>query len=142
MNSITNEERIRFFNRCVNFECSEGNSIYPFYGAHLDLLNKLYEELWEPGFSRLLNLYSSTHSIEDIERLNIYFRQYVRFSSTDWRFDVEETLSERFPDPDYERIVAFCQRITISELYGYLCTWSFENEKREKLLEVLLGKVV
>ncbi len=131
-------DRIRFFNHCVAFELSEPEQLYPFYQAHLVLVNMLFEEIGESGIAHLLNLYSSAHTVEAIERLNIYFRQYVRYSTTDWRFDVEEVLSERSSDTCYEKITEFCQQLNISELYGYLCTWFFENDKREKLLEVLL----
>lgn len=131
-------DRIRFFNHCVAFELSKPEQLYPFYQAHLVLVNMLFEEIGESGIAHLLNLYSSAHTVEAIERLNIYFRQYVRYSTTDWRFDVEEVLSERSSDTCYEKITEFCQQLNISELYGYLCTWFFENDKREKLLEVLL----
>jgi len=136
------EDNIQFFNRCAAFELSEPEEIFPFYKARLDLVNTLFEAIGEDGILHLFNLYSSVRSVEDVERLNIYFRQYMRYASTNWRFDVTEVLAERKSDPDYAKIAAFCQKVNLSELFGYLCTWTFEIEKRERLLVLLLEKVV
>jgi len=87
--------------------------------------------------SDLTALYSSVQSIDAIERLNSYFRQYVRYASTPWRFDVEEVLAERFSDPHYTVIEDFCRKMGLSTLYGYLCTWYYEGSERDKLIQIL-----
>ena len=78
-------------------------------------------------------------STEKLEQLNVYFRQYVRYSTTPWRFDVEDVLSERFSDPNYVNISRFCKKINISEMFGYLCTWEFEEEERKSFLKMFLS---
>ena len=135
------EERIRFFNHCVDFECDKREKIFPFYQAHLDLIDKLFEEMGAEGPDFLAELYASATSTREVELLSIYFRQYVRYSTTPWHFDVEDILNERFSDPDYMKIVRFCRKINISELFGYLCTWVFEGEDRKKLVDLLTGEV-
>jgi len=61
----------------------------------------------------------------------------MRYTTTPWRFDVEDALDERFDAPDYKKIARFCKRINISEMFGYLCTYEFEREERERLIEKL-----
>ncbi len=112
-------------------------SEYPFYRARNDLFNILAGSIGDKkALSELINLYTSVKTNTDIELLNIYFREYVRYSTTKWRFDVEEVTENRFSDPDYKRIASFCGKLNLSEMYGYLCTWFFEGKERKKLIEM------
>jgi len=82
-------------------------------------------------------LYSSVQCTDAIERLNSYFRQYVRYATTPWCFDINEVMADRFSDPDYPAIEAFCRKMGLSTLYGYLCTWYYERSERDKLIQIL-----
>jgi len=70
------------------------------------------------------------------------FRQYVRYSTTPWRFDVEEVMSERFSDPDYKKVSRFYKKVNLSQLFGYLCTFEFEGEERTWLIGIITGEKV
>ncbi len=132
---------IAFFNRCMQF-AFKPETVTPYYKARLDLVNQLFSEMDDrQSVTALINLYAGVESIADFEKLNRYFRQYVRYSTTPWRFDVEDVLSERFSAPDYEKVASFCREINISDLFGYLCTWEFEGEERERFVDILTGKV-
>ena len=132
---------IALFNRCVQYEY-EPESVNSFYKARLDLVNKLFSEMKDMvHISSLIRLYDSVESIDDFEKLNVYFRQYVRYSTTQWRFDVEDVMDERFSDTDYERIADFCRELGISELFGYLCAWEFEGAEHERLVVIFSEKV-
>ena len=131
--------RIAFFNRAFQLAFDD-DTIHPFYKARYTLVNQLFSEMGAMRhITLLMRLYSSIKSAEKLEQLNVYFRQYVRYSTTPWRFDVEDVLSERFSDPDYAKISRFCKKINVSEMFGYLCTWEFEGEERESFLKVLLS---
>jgi hypothetical protein len=131
--------RIAFFNRAFQLAFDD-DAIHPFYKARYTLVNQLFSEMGAMRHIKLLmRLYSSIKSTEKLEQLNVFFRQYVRYSTTPWRFDVEDVLSERFSDPDYAKISRFCKKINVSEMFGYLCTWEFEGEERESFLKVLLS---
>lgn len=133
---------IVFFNRCLQFEV-EPENVNPFFRARLDLVHILFSEIKKTiHLQSLITLYESIESIDGYEKLNIYFRQYVRYSSTHWRFSVEDVMSERYADPNYKRLSLFCKRSNISEFFGYLCTWEFEGEERNKLIEILTKKIV
>jgi transcriptional regulator with XRE-family HTH domain len=128
---------IAFFNRCVQYEF-EPEEVNPYYKARLDLMNLLFSEMGAMHhITSLMKLYASVESPECLEQLNIYFRQYVRYSTTPWRFDVEDVLSKSASDTDYKKIALFCKKLNISELFGYLCTWQFEGNERKQLVEVL-----
>ena len=131
---------IAFFNRCMQF-VFKPETVTPYYKARLDLVNQLFSEMDDiQSVTALINLYVDVESIADFEKLNRYFRQYARYSTTPWRFDVEDVLSERFFAPDYEKIACFCREVNISEMIGYLCTWEFVGEEHERLIEILTGK--
>jgi len=85
----------------------------------------------------LFRLYASIGSTLDHEQLNVYFRQYVRYSTTPWRFDVEEVMSERFSDPDYKKMLRFSKRTHLNEMYTYLCLWYYKGETRERVFDFL-----
>ncbi len=141
---------IAFFNRCVFYEF-EPERVNPYYKARLDLANILFSEMGAMHhITPLIRLYSYVESLEEHERLNVYFRQYVRYSTTPWRFDVEEIMNgiletdsfgvsqKSQESSEYEKIAHFCKKINISELFGYLCTWEFEGEEREAFVKLLL----
>jgi len=135
-------ERMSFFNLALCLFLKE-NDLNPFYKARFELANQLLSEMNRMRFiTPLMRLYVSVSSVEDLERLNIYFRQYVRYSRTPWRFDVDEVMSERFSDPDQKKIARSCRKLNLSEMYGYLCTWYFEGEERERLVGILTGKAL
>jgi hypothetical protein len=81
-----------------------------------------------------VDLYASLQETTEIELLNIYFREYARYSTTNWNFDVQEVLGNRFSDRAYDKIAAFCKRLNLSDLYGYVCTWFFEEVRRKRLI--------
>ncbi|HPF16425.1 MAG TPA: hypothetical protein P5107_04680 [Thermotogota bacterium] len=131
--------RIAFFNRAFQLAFDD-DTIHPFYKARYTLVNQLFSEMGAMRhITLLMRLYSSIKSAEKLEQLNVYFRQYVRYSTTPWRFDVEDVLSERFSDPNYAKISRFCKKINISEMFGYLCTWEFEEEERKSFLKMFLS---
>jgi hypothetical protein len=88
----------------------------------------------------LFRLYASIDSTSDHEQLNVYFRQYVRYLTTPWRFDVEEVMSERFSDPEYKKMLRFSKKTNLNEMYTYLCLWYYEGETRERLFDFLTKK--
>jgi len=112
---------------------------HPYYKARNDLFNILLEAVGSEKISELVELYASLQEVTDVELLNIYFREYARYSTTNWNFDVQEILEERFLDCDYKRIVAFCERLNLSQCYGYVCTWVFEDARRERLIGLFSG---
>jgi hypothetical protein len=123
--------RKEFINACFEPE-------HFYYKGRTDLFNILVEAVGdERALSKLVNLYATVKKNEHIEILNIYFREYARYSNTQWDFDVAEVLENRFSDPDYERVIAFCRKLNLSELYGYLCTWYFDGKERYRLIEIL-----
>jgi len=130
---------MEFFNRCIEYENGESEDINPFYKARLDLVNIFFDEIEKTrDITPLVKIYSKVKTTEELEILNIYFRQYVRYSTTPWRFDVENILEDRASDCEYKKIISFCKRINISDIYGYISTWNFEITEREKLLRLLI----
>ena len=125
-----------FINRCIK-------SDYSYYSGREILFKNLINELKNKNsLSELVNLYASVRKIDDMEQLNIYFREYMRYSTTDWNFDVEEVLENRFSDPDYDTISSFCEKLKLSEIHGYICTWFFEGEDRNRLLKMFSANCV
>jgi len=136
INHIGSDYRLkRFINTCI-----EPN--YPYYKGRDDLFNILLKAIGDEKISELIDLYTSVKKPKEVELLNIYFREYSRYSTTDWVFDVEEVLKNRFSDPDYDRIEAFCEHLNLSVLFGYVCTWFFEGAERDRLIEIIAGKKV
>ncbi len=121
----------KFVNSCFKSE-------YPYYTGRYMLFKILTENIGDKNaLSKLVELYTSVGKNEDFEMLNVYFREYARYSTTDWDFDAEKVLEKRFTDPNYGKIAAFCERLNMSELYGYICTWFFEGKDRRALLNIL-----
>jgi len=136
INHIGSDYRLkRFINTCI-----EPN--YPYYKGRDDLFNILLKAIGDEKISELIDLYTSVKKPTEVEQLNIYFREYARYSTTNWVFDVEEVLKNRFSDPDYGRIEVFCEHLNLSVLFGYVCTWFFEGAKRDELIEIIAGKKV
>ncbi len=121
-----------FINRCIGEENG-------FYRGRSELFDKIVEILCkEENLERMISLYSALKSDGEIELINRYFREYARYSTTEWDFDAEKVLEKRFTDPNYCKIAAFCERSNMSELHGYLCTWFFEENDRYALLNIFL----
>lgn len=139
---VQDSERIRFFNFAFQLAFDDEHC-NPFYKARYNLINTLFSEMDKMRYiTPLIRLYTSIDSTADHERLNIYFRQYVRYSNTPWRFDVEEVMSERFFDPDYKKVVRFCKKTNLNELYAYLCLWYFDEEERKRSFNFLTQRVI
>ena len=131
-------ERIAFFNFAFQLAFDD-ERVNPFYKARYKLVNQLFSKMGKMRhITPLMRLYSSVDSTADHEMLNVYFRQYVRYSTTPWRFDVEEVMSERFSDPDHKKMIRFCKKTNLNELYAYLCLWHFEGKERERLFNFLV----
>ena len=131
------DKRIHFFNLAFQLTFDD-EQVNPFYKARYSLIDKLFTEMDKMRhITPLFRLYSSIGSTSDHEELNIYFRQYVRYSTTPWRFDVEEVMSERFSDPDYEKMLRFSKRTHLNELYTYLCLWRDDCETRKRVFDFL-----
>lgn len=130
-------ERITFISQTIRL-AFDNESVNPYYKARYELANILFSEMSRMRhITPLFRLYTASNSREENELLSVYFRQYVRYTTTAWRFDVEEVMSERYSDPDYKKIAQFCRKINISEMYGYLCTWYFEESDRNCLIELI-----
>ncbi len=139
---VQNNERIHFFNLAFQLAFDDEN-VNPFYKARYSLIDKLFTEMDKMRhITPLIRLYASLDSTIDHEILNVYFRQYVRYLSTPWRFDVEEVMSERFSDPDYLKMLRFSKRTNLNEMYTYLCLWHFEDEEWRKLFDFLTKRCV
>jgi DNA-binding Xre family transcriptional regulator len=136
---ITQEnERIAFFNFAFQLAFDD-ERVNPFYKARYKLVNQLFSKMGKMRhITPLMRLYSSVDSTADHEMLNVYFKQYVRYSITPWRFDIEEVMSERFSDPDHKKMIRFCKKTNLNELYAYLCLWHFEGKERERLFNFLV----
>ncbi|HPF17841.1 MAG TPA: hypothetical protein PLN92_09705, partial [Thermotogota bacterium] len=131
------DKRIHFFNLAFQLTFDD-EQVNPFYKARYSLIDKLFTEMDKMRhITPLFRLYSSIGSTSDHEELNIYFRQYVRYSTTPWRFDVEEVMSERFSDPDYKKMLRFSKRTHLNELYTYLCLWRDDCETRKRVFDFL-----
>ena len=139
---VQDNERIHFFN--LTFQLAfDDEKVNPFYKARYSLMDKLFTEMDKMRhITPLIRLYASLDSTADHEQLNVYFRQYVRYLTTPWRFDVEEVMSERFSDPDYKKMLRFSKRTNLNEMYTYLCLWYYEGETRERVFVFLTKKRV
>jgi len=136
------DKRIHFFNLAFQLTFDD-EQVNPFYKARYSLIDKLFTEMDKMRhITPLFRLYSSIGSTSDHEELNIYFRQYVRYSTTPWRFDVEEVMSERFSDPDYKKMLRFSKRTHLNELYTYLCLWRDDCETRKRVFDLLTKRCV
>jgi len=107
---------------------------HPYYKARNDLFNILLETVGSEKISRLVDLYASLQETTEVELLNIYFREYARYSTTNWNFEVKEVLENRFSDRAYDKIADFCKRLNLSQWYGYVCTWYYDDARRERLI--------
>ena len=115
-----------FINRCFN-------DTFPFYRGRAALLDKL--TALSPLKEKQLTLYSGIEMNTDLERMSTFFRSYTLGMTIRVDFELEEMLQDRFNDPDYAHIAAFCERMQLSEIDGYLCTWFFGKEERKRLIE-------
>ena len=117
--------RIMFINRCFYDD-------YGFYkGRQL-----LFKQLNEHTRSKLIQLYTSLKTDNDIELVSRYFREYCRVSSVRLDSNVELVLEKRTSDPDYKIIFSFCKEMKLKELEGYLCTFFFEAKERKHLIQI------
>jgi transcriptional regulator with XRE-family HTH domain len=136
------DKRIHFFNLAFQLAFDDEN-VNPFYKARYSLIDKLFTEMDKMRhITPLIRLYASLDSTIDHEILNVYFRQYVRYLSTPWRFDVEEVMSERFSDPDYLKMLRFCKKTNLNEMYAYLCLWQYDGEDWKRLFDFLTQRCV
>jgi DNA-binding Xre family transcriptional regulator len=139
---IQDNENMRFFNLAVQLAFDD-EQVNPFYKARYRLIDNLFTEMDKMRhITPLFRLYASIDSTSDHEQLNVYFRQYVRYLTTPWRFDVEEVMSERFSDPDYKKMLRFSKKTNLNEMYTYLCLWYYEGETRERLFDFLTRRCV
>jgi DNA-binding Xre family transcriptional regulator len=137
---IQDNENMRFFNLAVQLAFDD-EQVNPFYKARYRLIDTLFTEMDKMRhITPLIRLYASIDSTSDHEQLNVYFRQYVRYLTTPWRFDVEEVMSERFSDPEYKKMLRFSKKTNLNEMYTYLCLWYYEGETRERLFDFLTKK--
>ena len=110
---------------------------FGFYRGRRDLLDKFLELTGSYTVNQLITLYGSLKINEDFDLMNRYFRAYTWGMTIKVDFDLEVILMERFDDPDYGTIVRFCEQMNLSEQEGYLCTWFFEGEERERLIQLI-----
>lgn len=134
---VSDIERMTFF----NFSFSKFNS---FYQARIELIEELFNIVGrkkEETFKDKGKLITLTKFFEKIRfnregnLLNIFFRQYVRYSNTNWQFDVNSILKDRFSDKNYFVIEKFCDTLNLDPMYGYLATW-YLSESRKELLDI------
>lgn len=116
-----------FVSRCFN-------ESFSFYRGRSELLKKLFEVCGKEQIEKLISLYTSLKSNDEIELFSRFLREYTWGLTVKADFNKEEILSNRFSDPYYQRIVLFCNHMKLSVLDVYLCTWFFEIEEREKLI--------
>ena len=109
-------------------------SAFGFYRGRMELLETLMVLIGMPSAAnKLMEIYGSLKTNEEFELLNRYFRYYTWGKTISVDFDLADALATRFSDRRYESIYRFCEKIKLSELDGYLCTWFFEEEARKKL---------
>lgn len=120
--------RMLFINRCFHID-------YDFYKGRQMLFNQLIEQFDVSSRREMITLYTSLKTNKEIALLSRYFREYSRVSAVNPDSNAEVVLEKRVEDPEYEKIISFCERMKIKELPGYLCTWFFEEEERALLLQ-------
>ncbi len=129
---IEEKNRIRFF----NIFYSRKN---PFYRARIDLIEKLFVKIKKrEDFSRLIRFISGIKGTRNHELISLFFRQYIRYRSIEWKFSPEDVLSTRKNDPNHRIILEFCEKMKLSELFSYIAFWSLGSHKKDilKLLEL------
>lgn len=117
-----------FVSRCFN-------ESFSFYRGRSELLKKIVEVCGKEQIQKLIGLYTSLKSNNEIELFSRFLREYTWGLTVKADFNKEEILSNRFSDPYYQRIVSFCNHMNLLVLDVYLCTWFFETEEREKLIK-------